>query len=477
MRLFLFWTSNEPEVKNLIAALKKESHQVIYWVGDKREEKGDDFSEIIFQEHNNAQMGLPAEEIDDSDFLPPDKDLIERLYQTESLVLTMMNKRFDWMCVDERRHLYYNLLQYWRGVLNKYQPEMLIFSSIPHAPYEYVVYGLAQLLNIKTFMFYDTLVPDRLLFYNNFWQGSAVLQEKLKNSNDKNYSLEDLSGDLRNYYQLQINSEHDSTPVYIKAFKKQNTTVRRVIIKIKVILISIKNRSIFKRVLAYFLKLFGPNIKKEYLRLQIKPDLNKKFIYVPLNYQPECTTSPQAEIFVDQILMLETLSVSIPKDWIIYAKEHPTQWAPRGLNYFSSRYQGYYRRIARIKNVALMPTDTDTYELMKKAQATATATGTAGWESVLRLKPAIVFGYPWYRDCPGVFSVKDAASCQKAIKEITGGYQVARQQIINYFKSFDEATIRDRYFIAGVKGNNDLTRNTSLENITQTILRELKKYS
>ncbi|PIT93535.1 hypothetical protein COU00_03865, partial [Candidatus Falkowbacteria bacterium CG10_big_fil_rev_8_21_14_0_10_43_11] len=87
MRLFLFWTSNEPEIKNLIAALKKESHQVIYWVGDKQEEKGDDFPEIIFQEHNQAQMGLLAEGVDDSDFLPPGKDLIEQLYQTESLVL------------------------------------------------------------------------------------------------------------------------------------------------------------------------------------------------------------------------------------------------------------------------------------------------------------------------------------------------------------------------------------------------------
>ncbi|PIT93763.1 hypothetical protein COU00_02590, partial [Candidatus Falkowbacteria bacterium CG10_big_fil_rev_8_21_14_0_10_43_11] len=390
---------------------------------------------------------------------------------------TMMNKRFDWMCADERRHLYYNLLQYWHGILKKYQPDMLIFSSIPHAPYEYVVYNLARLLNIKTFMFYDTLIPDRLLFYNDFWRGSTILQEKLASDNKEDYALENLSGDLREYYQLQTNPEYDSTPVYIKAFRKQNTAGRYAAIKIRTIITSLKDFSIFRKVLAYFLKLFGPNVKKEYHELQTKPDLNKKFIYAPLNYQPECTTSPQAGIFVDQILMIETLAASIPESWFIYVKEHPTQWAPRGLNYFSSRYRGYYRRLAKIKNVVLIPTETDTYELMKKTQAVATATGTAGWESVLRLKPAIVFGYPWYRDCPGVFKVNDAASCQKAIKEINNGYRVSQQQIINYFQSFDEATIRDRYFISGVKGSDGLNRDKSIGNIIQTVLMELKKYS
>ncbi|MDP2946803.1 MAG: capsule biosynthesis protein, partial [Nanoarchaeota archaeon] len=91
----------------------------------------------------------------------------------------------------------------------------------------------------------------------------------------------------------------------------------------------------------YIANKFKQNLKKEYNSVQTKPDFDKKFIYVPLNLQPECSTSPQGNIFVDQILMIETLSASLPSDWIIYVKEHPIQWLRRGLNFFYYLYQGY----------------------------------------------------------------------------------------------------------------------------------------
>ena len=134
-------------------------------------------------------------------------------------------------------------------------------------------------------------------------------------------------------------------------------------------------------------KYFKQNIKKEYAGVQVRPDLNKKFIYVPLNYQPERTSSPQGDMFVDQILMIEILSAAIPAGWVIYVKEHPTQWLFTGLNFTNSRYQGYYKKIAKIKNVALIPIEVDTYTLISRSQAVASVTGTAVWEAAL--KPAI----------------------------------------------------------------------------------------
>ena len=46
-------------------------------------------------------------------------------------------------------------------------------------------------------------------------------------------------------------------------------------------------------------------------------------------------------------------------------------------------------------------------------------------------KPVLVFGYPWYRDCHGVFMVKDADSCKEALDAIARGYQVDQQKVIN----------------------------------------------
>ena len=112
--------------------------------------------------------------------------------------------------------------------------------------------------------------------------------------------------------------------------------------------------------------------------------------------------------------MIEILAAVVPNNWLIYVKEHPYQWLPRGAKYFDYRYAGFYEKIQRIKNVRLVPVTTDTFTLIERAQTVATITGTAGWEAVLRGKSALCFGYSWYRHCPGIWRVNDAATCRAA---------------------------------------------------------------
>lgn len=475
MRIFLIGIDDSDKENNLCAELKKQGHEVVYRTVFSNEMKNKP-SDCIFHDHyNEAYMGVPAKDVDISSFPPPGKDLIEKLYKTESLILTMMNKRFK-MCVDERRHFYYNMLQYWHGVIKKYKPEIIIFSIIPHTVYNYLIYELARLLDIKTIMFNDTWVSDRALIYADFQKGSDVLRKELRENQNKNFSLDDLSPDLREYYKLQADKHQDATPLYMKERKMKYSIINSFAVKAKIVIKSIKDLTIFKKAPVYFLKYFKQNIKKEYADVQVNSDFSKKYIYIPLNYQPERTSSPQGDMFVDQILMIETLSASIPDNWIIYVKEHPTQWLLTGLNFTGSRYQGYYKRIAKLKNVNLIPTKTDTYDLINKSQAVATVTGTAGWEAISRSKPAIIFGYPWYIDCHGVFRVNGADSCKKAIEEIINGFSVDQQQIINYLKSFDKATIHG-YFESSIAKNSKLTKEENIQNIIKAILSEVEKYS
>ncbi|MFA4833301.1 MAG: hypothetical protein WC619_00460 [Patescibacteria group bacterium] len=473
MRIFLIWADKGLETKNLMLELKKHGHEIVYWVGIKGGEK-DKLPETIFHEHWQAVAGLPAENIDMAEFSPPGEDLIEKLYGVESIILTMMNKRYDKMCVDERRHLYYNMLQYWRGIIEKYKPEVIIFAAIPHTIFNYLVYELAIFFGIKTIIIETTWVRERSLIYNDFWQGNNNLQQELKNNKGKNFLLTDLSDDLKEYYQLQTSRYHDATPQYMKEIKMKYSINKLIFFKARIIIRSLKDLTILKKVPLYFIKLFGQNIRKEYRSVQKKSNLAKKFIYVPLNYQPERTTSPQGGIFVDQILMVEILSAALPPDWVIYAKEHPYQLLARGLNFSSSRYPGYYRKIAKLKNVELIPVETNTYTLIDKSQAVATVTGTAGWEAILRSKPAITFGYPWYQDYPGVLKVNNVESCKKALQKVKDGFKIEQQQVINYLKSFDRASIYG-YVDVGVVENPQITKQESIKNITQAILEEMEK--
>ena len=111
----------------------------------------------------------------------------------------MMNKRFDWMGVDERKHLYYQMLGYWGPILKKYKPDLIVFTAVPHAVYDYLVYELAQLWNIRTIMFDSTLLGDRYLYMNDFRVGCLDFQEVLL-KNLINYDLFVHLTILTNYY-------------------------------------------------------------------------------------------------------------------------------------------------------------------------------------------------------------------------------------------------------------------------------------
>jgi len=110
------------------------------------------------------------------------------------------------------------------------------------------------------------------------------------------------------------------------------------------------------------------------------------------------------------------------------------------LAYFEFRYKGYYRELAKIKNVRLVPIEANSHELIINSQAVCTVNGTAGMEACLRLKPTLLFGYISYQDYPGVFKVKNVTACREAIEKIVSGFKVDRQQIINYLFSLDKIT-------------------------------------
>jgi len=455
--------------KEVISRLKSGSHNVVYWVGLKKG-YNNEFPEAVFHDHYDAWDGKPAPELASEEFDPPPAALIGRFHKTESLILTMMNKHFDWMGVDERRHIYYQMLSYWSGVIKKFKPDAIIFSYIPHTVYDYLLFELARSEGIKTVMFHNIApIAGRMLVYKDFREGSPALRAQVEKNKNRVFSAEDLSANVRKFYETSVAEGQAATPQYLKESHKRFSFFNRVFLKGRAVLASFKNGDFTERMLTRVIKSLKGNIREEYDRVSVKPDFSQKYIYAPLHYQPECTSSPLGDIFVDQILMIKTLSASLPEGWIIYVKEHPTQWFKRGLNYGSVRYRGYYDKISRIKNVRLVPITTDSHLLTRSAKAVSTISGVAGSEALLRQKPVMIFGYPWYRDCPGVFKIEDVKTCREAFQEIEKGFLPDPQAVINFFKAVDEVGI-----LAYIDGYNQrvsgLSRQASADNLSRAIL-------
>lgn len=488
MRIFLIWPGKEPELIGLMRKLKEPPYELIYWLGHDYAGALNQTG-TIFHSHRDAAFGLPAYGVDTSDFLPPGEEIINKLYKVESIFLTMQANLGCKGNLEEWRHLYYRLLQYWLGIFKKYRPEALIFPTLPHCTYNYLAYELAKLFSIKVILFIETKVSDRMLFMNDFRKGSPVLQQEIEKNMGRDFKLEDLSGDLQEYYKARVIGRFSDQPLYVDHIKNKYSFAYRFFSMPK-IKKSIKEGTLFKKIYCFLFKeesfkiiwraivqLFyelSPNLKKEYKVLETSPDFNKNFVYVALSIQPECSTNPMGDVFVDQILMLEILSASLPKDWVIYVKEHPIQWIRKGINYSSGRYRGYYKNIAAIKHVQIIPVENSSYMLIDKSQVVATVTGAAGWEAILRSKPSIVFGHAWYKGCPGVFQVNNAESCRSVLKTIEDGYKVDQQKVINFLKSLDKATIHG-YLAPSNAIASKLTRQENMDNLINLILSELRK--
>lgn len=69
----------------------------------------------------------------------------------------------------------------------------------------------------------------------------------------------------------------------------------------------------------------------------------------------------------------------------VYVKVHPEQLAPL-------RSKEYYQDIKRIHNVRIIKTECNTYDLIRKAFAVSSLTGTVCWEAQFYGIPAIVLG-------------------------------------------------------------------------------------
>lgn len=142
-----------------------------------------------------------------------------------------------------------------------------------------------------------------------------------------------------------------------------------------------------------------------------------KFIYFPLHLQPERSTIPEGGVFEDQMMALDILRACLPSGWKILVKEHPRQFHKFDFQKHMYRSKAYYKRIHEMKNVTLCPMHIPQEELVKRAELTATITGTGGWESLCIGKPAFVFGNTWYGGCQSCFYIDSVTAAKESLAE------------------------------------------------------------
>jgi hypothetical protein len=179
-------------------------------------------------------------------------------------------------------------------------------------------------------------------------------------------------------------------------------------------------------------------MRKGYEQRSINPNYSNKYVYFPLHYQPERTTSPEGGQYVHQYLIVNLLSSLVSDDTAIYVKEHPSQFSSR-LNGERGRKREDYSDLMNENNVELVSQSADQFDLIDNSEFVVTITGTAGWEAILRGTPTIVFGNAWYRSSPGCFYVKTKSELKDVIDNITSNKSIISSSKVEKFISEAEA--------------------------------------
>ena len=123
---------------------------------------------------------------------------------------------------------------------------------------------------------------------------------------------------------------------------------------------------------------------------------NEQYIYMPLHYIPESTTFTKAPMYINELMIIEAISKTMPINWKLYVKEHPMMVGEREISFYS--------KVAKIPNVKLLDfkNHREPKDLIQKSKAVITITGSSAFEASILNKPAIVFGSAAYNVISGI---------------------------------------------------------------------------
>ena len=381
--------------------------------------------------------------------------------------------------------------------MDLYKPDLVISAIMPHRIYDYVLYMICKFKKIPFILFQYSFRPGRtfamddIFSIGDFFDNDYIEQRKIKNR------IEDLPQDVIDKYRKLHADYSEAQPYYMAPFNEMDVkwsswhTILPVVVKNKLKHLFDKDyryhskykamhyknekqtleESCFSLYEKYKIKkkslAIQKQLKKEYNDLTDNIDLNVPYIVFFPHYQPEATTSPGGNIFVNQQLCVEVLLKHTPGDVLVYVKEHPHQYMGHTEG-FRGRTAQFYKDLKEHPRVRLVPFELNSFELIKNAKAVSTVTGTVGWESIVQGKPVIIFGTIWYERYSGVLRITDEGSASK-IEDFINNFKFEENDLLAYLSAFSKHSIRAYHYL-GYEKLCDVSEEDSVNNIVSHIL-------
>lgn len=359
--------------------------------------------------------------------------------------------------------------KFYSYLFNKFNPNFVIHE---HSGGEgsSIFWELCKKNNCK-YYFFKALYFDKKFFFLDHENFSNPLFDK-----DKlfNFSKEEL-----NNFKNEISYNKDLAP-----FEKQSKTIQK--ISLSKSLKSFYNRA--KKYYSnnseinYFYNRFSPildNIVYNYYtklrkiifknQIQDKVDLSINYIVVYLQVEPELSTYSLNNKKINFLNLIKVLSKSLPVDYTILVKEHPSQSINsrfRSINFFND--------LKKINKVKICPINFNSLQLLKNSKFIVTGGGTIVFESIIHNIPSMVFGKNFYLDFKSIFKISCLDEIPSLIENIK---RYKSTQIENEFDNLNYAlNIKNSMLDGYIFLSEELTKKEAKKINDEEMYQSLKKF-
>lgn len=351
------------------------------------------------------------------------------------LIAERVNKRIlPWQNCFDDIIIISNLVTNYLDCICELNPAFVFFEATPHDIYSYTLGKVAEFLGIPVYMM-DLRLPWKSYLVKGI-DSHTLLQKEFSNieNNDIKYIDEYFQKNSRKYDEAITPYERD----HYKARKGKTWSWGE---EMKECFKGNFLRNSIALVRKY-------NLYKYYQSLIINDIPFKDYVVVFLHFQPERTTLPEAQFFVQQLNIVRTLQLSIPNCKIL-VKEHPHTFVGK-LN-IKYRSKEFYRSLSSMENVYLIDSSIDTFSLVDNSLCIATVRGTVGLQALIRGKQVLCFGLATYTDFEGCYVIHSCKDVEDAIQDIKEKNRNCKynlpQMTLEKLHSIDKSTIsgiRDR---------------------------------
>jgi len=349
---------------------------------------------------------------------------------------------------QEAINLYNYFFDYFSKILHENKIELMLFHMFPHFGSDYLLTVIAKYMNIKMVLMYQSLIPNRFQFITNlddfgeFKTSTATFEYP--------YQKVEFGAKKVQFYMKNIKLKYKSCNYTLLQ------KLRRYIF-----------RSVGRMTFLGMIKSYVDCLRFKYYYHKLKHntiDSTKKYVYFPLQMQPEMTTSTLGGIYSDQLLAIEKISNIIPDDWLIYVKENPKQLEGHRGEYF-------FKRLSLIKKVRYISKEVNSFDLIDSCQFVANVSGTVGWEALIANRVCVVFGKAWYQEFNGIIKYRNDLTLQEIIDTKIDKTQVEKDY--NNFILHTANGIVDRGYISNFPEYSDDNNAKYLIDSLSKIIREV----